>query len=447
MLVNNAGITRDDLLVRMSPRTGTRSWGSTSPGRSTSARPCAGMMRQRCGRIVNITSVIGAMGNAGQVNYAASKAGLIGLTKSLARELASRNITVNAVAPGFIDTAMTREPGETVRAKPCSSRSRSRASARRRRGRGRRLPRCGAGPPTSRAGAPRQRRHVHLGTTRGRRHGCPEQHGGDRDASVEERVKEIIVEQLGVNAEQVAAEASFIDDLGADSLDTVELVMALEEEFGIEIPDEDAEKLTHRRRRHRVPRRARRREGGRPAARAAAPRRAAGSLLREDAGERACTQWLIGASSSPASGGLAARHGRRGTLWDGARARGESGIGPITQFDASGFDTTHRRRGEGLRPAGAIIDQKEAPQARPLRAVRVGGGRMAIDDAGLDDRRRRRRARRRASSARASAGFEPLEESHDRPADQGARAASPRSSIPEMIVNMAPRLRLDPVRR
>ena len=107
-LVNNAGITRDTLLMRM----GDDAWDSVINTNLTGTYLCSKavirlMMKQRFGRIVNITSVVGVMGNAGQTNYAASKAGMIGFTKSLAREVAARGITVNAVAPGFIQTAMT----------------------------------------------------------------------------------------------------------------------------------------------------------------------------------------------------------------------------------------------------------------------------------------------------------------------------------------------------
>jgi 3-oxoacyl-[acyl-carrier protein] reductase len=109
VLVNNAAITRDNLLMRMKDE----EWDGILAANLTSVfRLCRafvrGMMKQRQGRIINITSVVGAMGNAGQTNYAAAKAGMIGFTKSLAREVASRGITVNAVAPGFIDTDMTR---------------------------------------------------------------------------------------------------------------------------------------------------------------------------------------------------------------------------------------------------------------------------------------------------------------------------------------------------
>ncbi len=108
ILVNNAGITRDGLSVRMKPE----DWDVVLRTNLTGAQLCAqqavaSMLRQRWGRIINIASVVAQMGNAGQANYVASKAGLIGLTKALAVELASRNITVNAVAPGFIATAMT----------------------------------------------------------------------------------------------------------------------------------------------------------------------------------------------------------------------------------------------------------------------------------------------------------------------------------------------------
>ncbi|HDL52927.1 MAG TPA: 3-oxoacyl-[acyl-carrier-protein] reductase [Proteobacteria bacterium] len=115
-LVNNAGITRDGLLMRMDDS----AWRSVLDVNLTGTYLCSRMvvrlmMKQRFGRIVNISSVVGAMGNAGQTNYAASKAGVMGLTKSLAREVASRNITVNAVAPGFIQTAMTDELPEKAR--------------------------------------------------------------------------------------------------------------------------------------------------------------------------------------------------------------------------------------------------------------------------------------------------------------------------------------------
>lgn len=110
ILVNNAAVTRDNLVLRMKDE----EWNAVIETDLGGAhRMCKavlrGMMKARAGRIVNIASVVGQIGNAGQVNYAAAKAGLLGLTKSLAREVASRGITVNAVAPGFIDTDMTRD--------------------------------------------------------------------------------------------------------------------------------------------------------------------------------------------------------------------------------------------------------------------------------------------------------------------------------------------------
>ncbi len=110
ILVNNAGITRDGLLLRMKEE----DWQSVLQVNLTGTFFCVKavvptMSRQRSGRIVNIASIVGAIGNIGQANYAASKAAVIGLTKTVAREYASRNVTVNAVAPGFIDTAMTQD--------------------------------------------------------------------------------------------------------------------------------------------------------------------------------------------------------------------------------------------------------------------------------------------------------------------------------------------------
>ena len=109
ILVNNAGITRDTLMLRMKRE----DWDAVLQTNLGGAYACVqavlkSMVKQRAGRIINITSVVGQAGNAGQANYAASKAGLIGFTKALALEVASRNITVNAVAPGMIDTDMTR---------------------------------------------------------------------------------------------------------------------------------------------------------------------------------------------------------------------------------------------------------------------------------------------------------------------------------------------------
>ncbi len=118
ILVNNAGITRDNLLMRMKED----EWSDIMNTNLTSVYRLSksvlrGMMKTRTGRIISISSVVGSTGNAGQANYAAAKAGVVGFSKSLAQEIGSRNITVNVVAPGFIDTDMTKELPEEIKAK------------------------------------------------------------------------------------------------------------------------------------------------------------------------------------------------------------------------------------------------------------------------------------------------------------------------------------------
>jgi 3-oxoacyl-[acyl-carrier protein] reductase len=116
VLVNNAGITRDNLLMRMKDE----EWDDIISTNLTSVFRMSkavlrGMMKAKTGRIINISSVVGSTGNAGQANYAAAKAGMIGFTKSMAKEVGSRNITVNTVAPGFIDTDMTKELSDDIK--------------------------------------------------------------------------------------------------------------------------------------------------------------------------------------------------------------------------------------------------------------------------------------------------------------------------------------------
>jgi len=225
ILVNNAGITRDTLLIRMTEEDWDAVLDINLKGAFLTTKAVVKhMMKQRSGAIVNIASVVGIMGNAGQANYTASKAGLIALTKTTAKEMGSRNIRVNAVAPGFIRTAMTDKLSGPVKDAMLHM------------------------VPLGRLGEPDDvaRAVAFLASFAGAWYGDVEKTNEQRrnTMALEDKVKDIIVEQLGVNKDQVTPEASFIEDLGADSLDTVELVMAFEEEFGAEIPDEDAEKLT-----------------------------------------------------------------------------------------------------------------------------------------------------------------------------------------------------------
>jgi len=289
ILVNNAGITRDQLLMRMKDE----DWQAiidtnlTSVYR-TSKAVMRGMMKARKGRIISIASVIGLTGNPGQANYAAAKAGIIAFSKSLAREIGTRGITVNVVAPGFIDTDMTRALPEETRhallgqialgrlgeagdiakavgflASPAASyitgetlhvnREACAHSCRQRPRFGRQSSFRVGQRQAGQANAGESWQRWRLATTMPPvlNHAVgpvpTNNHplrGMGNMSTIEERVKKIVVEQLGVKEDEVTANASFVDDLGADSLDTVELVMALEEEFETEIPDEDAEKIT-----------------------------------------------------------------------------------------------------------------------------------------------------------------------------------------------------------
>ena len=251
ILVNNAGITRDGLILRMKDEDWDLVLSINLKGSFLCTRAALKYMsKQRGGTIINIASIVGAMGNAGQANYVASKAGLIGLTKTIAREYANRGITANAVAPGFIDTAMTQALSGECEAGARQADPHGQARHAGRRGKRGTVPRLAVGIVHHRPGDPCQRRDVHVGEVqssefRVQNSKFNEEHNQRRTtmADVEAKVKKIISEQLGVPEGDVKPEASFVNDLGADSLDTVELVMALEEEFGVEIPDEDAEKI------------------------------------------------------------------------------------------------------------------------------------------------------------------------------------------------------------
>ena len=240
VLVNNAGITRDNLLLRMSEEEFDAVIRVNLKGTYLLTKTVTRhMMKQRSGKVVNISSVVGMMGNAGQSNYAAAKAGIIGFTKATARELASRNITVNAIAPGFIQTAMTAALPEAVQKAFLAQ------------------------IPLGRFAEPREVAELALflasdassyitGQVVGINGGMYTERILDEDIprgkggiamQVEQRVREIVAEQLERDVNEITSTSSLIDDLGADSLDVVELVMKMEEEFGIEIPDEEAEKI------------------------------------------------------------------------------------------------------------------------------------------------------------------------------------------------------------
>jgi acyl carrier protein len=248
ILVNNAGITRDNLALRMKDA----EWDEVM---ETNLRPVfrlsrgvmRGMMKARWGRIINITSVVGASGNPGQANYAAAKAAVVGMTKSLARERQPqhhRELRRAGIHRHRYDARAARGAEKGAAHADSSWTARQSRGHRRRR----RLPRVAGSRLRDGHGPARKRRHVYVvkyGPSRQSPTGFPERQGKEqRMENVEQRVKKIIAEQLGVNEAEIKNPSSFVDDLGADSLDTVELVMALEEEFETEIPDEEAEKIT-----------------------------------------------------------------------------------------------------------------------------------------------------------------------------------------------------------
>jgi 3-oxoacyl-[acyl-carrier protein] reductase len=226
ILVNNAGITRDGLILRM----GIEAWDDVIETNLRSVylatkTALRSMLRAKWGRIISISSVSGIAGNPGQANYAASKAGIIGFTKSVAREVGSRGITVNAVAPGFIETDMTEALGEEITTAAAERIALGRLSFLRRS--------CLCDGSHAR----RRRRDSAVGTQEE-----PKETVMDR-SEIESKLTDLLVDELGIDRDSIALDARFEEDLDVDSLGVVELLMALEDNFGVKIPDEEAEQI------------------------------------------------------------------------------------------------------------------------------------------------------------------------------------------------------------
>ena len=201
------------------------------------------MLKKKYGKIVNITSIVGHTGNIGQANYAASKAGIIGFSKSLALEYAKKNININCVSPGFIKTEMTDKINEDFK-KMLIDKIPSGAL-----GTGEDVSNCVAFLVSDLSKYINgETIHVNGGMYMSWQfyliiYWENKQREDFMSDNISAKVKKIVADHLGVEESKVTNEASFIDDLGADSLDTVELVMAFEEEFGSEISDSEAEKI------------------------------------------------------------------------------------------------------------------------------------------------------------------------------------------------------------
>ena len=239
VLVNNAGMTADALSMRLSDEDWTRVLDVNLTGAFRLTRAALGpMMRQRFGRVINVSSVSGLRANPGQANYAASKAGLIAFTRTVAAEVARRGVTVNAVAPGLIETELTRDftgqrIGRPARRDPGKAPGESRG--------GRRLhPLSGLrrGLVRDRGGAAHRRRHVRLIN--------PTEKGRPMTTATKDQVTERVTAALvefGEEPENVKPDARF-EELDIDSLDLVELAQVIEDEYGIEVTDADMDKIT-----------------------------------------------------------------------------------------------------------------------------------------------------------------------------------------------------------